>query len=237
MLIGSPGIIQDACPFACPSILACFSLDVKFKIPYTYIAGVGRIYGNMNIQHSSRIRLSKGPIQVLAQHPYLLLYLAFFLVAGVAAGISTAKMTQDTGPVLLGAFSQLQSGTYQLWPGLLRSAALNLLLFEMAYIPKLWPPLIVVSGVPVGLKGFFMGAGIFYLEQELGMKGLGWSIPLCVAPGFFLVAGVILRILSDASERVGQPVDGLTQRAAGFVLVCVLLESGAAPAALRAWLK
>lgn len=97
--------------------------------------------------------------------------------------------------------------------------------------------LIVASGVPVALKGFFMGAGIFYLEQELGLQGLGWSIPLCVAPGLFLVMGVLLQVLSDLNERAGQPVEGLPQRAAGFVLVCILLESGAAPAALRAWLK
>lgn len=183
------------------------------------------------------MQLNKGPLTLLGQHPYLLLYLAFFLVAGVAAGVSTAKMAQDTEPVLVGAFSRLQGGTYQLGPGLLHSIALNLLLFMLAFIPRLWPPLLVASGVPVALKGFFMGAGIFYLEQELGLQGLGWSIPLCVAPGLFLVMGVLLQVLSDLNERAGQPVDGLPQRAAGFVLVCILLESGAAPAALRAWLK
>ena len=146
-------------------------------------------------------------------------------------------MAQDTEPVLVGAFSRLQGGTYQLGPGLLHSIALNLLLFMLAFIPRLWLPLLVASGVPVALKGFFMGAGIFYLEQELGLQGLGWSIPLCVAPGLFLVMGVLLQVLSDLNERAGQPVEGLPQRAAGFVLVCILLESGAAPAALRAWLK
>lgn len=183
------------------------------------------------------MRLNKGPMELLAQHPYLLLYLAFFLVAGVAAGVSTARMAQDGEPVLQGAFSQLESGGYQVWPGLLHCAALNILLFEMAFIPRCWPPLLVVSGLPVALKGFFMGAGIFFLEQELGLSGLGWSVPLCVAPGLFLAAGVTLRILADMSERAGQPTEGLPQRAAGFVVLCILVESGAAPAALRAWLK
>lgn len=176
-------------------------------------------------------------MELLAQHPYLLLYLAFFLVAGVAAGVSTARMAQEAEPILPKAFSQLQNGAYQLWPGLLHAVALNGFLYMLAFAPGLWPPLLVASGVPVALKGFFMGAGIFYLEQELGLAGLGWSIPLCVAPGLFLVAGVILRVLSDVSDRAGQPVDGLPQRAAGFVLLCILLESGAAPAALRAWFK
>lgn len=193
----------------------------------------------MSIRQIGYHKPAQGPARAAAQHPYILLLLLFYLVAGTAAGLSSAQATQAQaqGGELARFFSALPQEAYHIFPAILHSAALNLLLYCLAYLPRLWPPLLVAGGLPVALKGLFMGISLHFLYIEMGLKGLGWGVPLCLMPALFCVAAFATRILADARGRAGEPDGGLSLRSYGFLALCVLLESAAAPLALRAWLK
>lgn len=178
-------------------------------------------------------------MQAVAQHPYILLLLLFYAVAGTAAGISAAGMAQTAqqpeAGELAAFFGALPQASYRVLPAFIRSAALNLLLYCLACLPRLWPPLLIVGGLSVSLKGFCLGVSMRYLVVELGFKGLALGTPLCLLPALFCMAALALRMLADANERTGLAQGGLALRSIGFLALCILLESAAAPVALRAW--
>lgn len=193
----------------------------------------------MSNRQISRSKPAQGPGRAAAQHPYILLLLLFYLVAGTAAGLSSAQaaQAQTEGGALVRFFTALPRETYQILPAILHSVALNLLLYCFTYLPRLWPPLLIAGGLPVAVKGLFMGISLYFLYNELGLGGLGWGVPLCLLPALFCVAAFAMRILADARGRVGEPDGGLSLRSYGFLALCILLESAATPLALRAWLK
>lgn len=191
----------------------------------------------MNIR-SNRIQQIEGPAQAAARHPYILLLLLFYSVAGTAAGVSAAGMfAAEAGDELAAFFGALPEGSYQVLPPLIRAAALNLLLYCLACLPRLWPPLLPIGALCVSLKGFCLGVSLRCLLTELGLWGLALGLPLCILPALFCLAGLALRMLADAREKAGPLQSGLALRSFGYLAVCILLESAAAPVALRAFLR
>lgn len=192
----------------------------------------------MNIR-SSRIQQIEGPVQAAARHPYILLLLLFYSVAGTAAGVSAAGLfAAEAGGELAAFFDALPDGSYQVLPPLIRAAALNLLLYCLACLPRLWPPFLPIGGLCVSLKGFCLGFSLRCVLSELGLwRGLALGLPLCILPALFCLAGLALRMLADAKEKAGLLQGGLALRSFGYLAVCILLESAAAPVALRAFLR
>mgnify|MGYP000887666147 CR=1 FL=1 len=192
----------------------------------------------MNIR-SNRIQQIEGPVQAAARHPYILLLLLFYSVAGTAAGISAAGLfaAESGGGELAVFFGTLPGGDYQVLAPFLRSAALNLLFYCLACLPRLWPPLLPIGALCVSLKGFCLGVSLRCLLAELGLWGLALGLPLCILPALFCLASLALRMLADTREKAGLPQSGLALRSFGYLAVCILLESAAAPVALRAFLR
>ena len=191
------------------------------------------VHMSMGIQQTGYFKNSEDLLQAFFRHPYLILLLLFYFIAGTAAGISLAKTAEAQ---LVGAVPELflsaaQAESYQLLPALLHSAALNLLLYCAAYLPRLWRPLFVAGGLSIGLKGAFMGTALYFLFHSLGAKGLAWGVPLCLAPGLLCGAAITLRLLGE----VGVDNRGLGPRSVACLIFCIILESAAAPAILRFW--
>lgn len=172
------------------------------------------------------------------EHPYILLFLLFYAVAGMAAGVSAAGMARPqagTGE-LAAFFAALPGGRYHVLPVVLRSAALNLGFYCLASLPRLWPPLLLLGGLSLSLKGFCLGVSLHCLFSEMGLFGLALGTPLCMLPAFFCMGALALRILADVRARSGLAQGGLALRSWGFLACCIILESAVAPVALRAWL-
>lgn len=188
----------------------------------------------MNIQ-ANRLKQPAGPAEAVARHPYILLLLLFYAVAGTAAGLSAAAVAQLVPGELAAFFEAFAGGAYHVLPAFLRSAALNLLFYCLACLPRLWPPLLVVGGLSVSLKAFCMGVSLRCMLTELGIRGLALGLPLCVLPSLFCMAALALRMLADSKNEAGPLQGSLVLRSYGFLALCILLESAAAPVALRAW--
>ncbi|MEA4970447.1 MAG: hypothetical protein VB051_07965 [Candidatus Pelethousia sp.] len=177
-------------------------------------------------------------MQAAARHPYILLLLLFYSVAGMAAGVSAAGLfAAEAGGELSAFFGALPGGSYQVLPPFIRAAALNLLLYCLACLPRLWSPLLPIGALCVSLKGFCLGVSLRCLLVDLGLWGLALGLPLCILPALFCLAGLALRMLVDAREKAGLLQGGLTLRSFGYLAVCILLESAVAPVALRAFLR
>lgn len=184
----------------------------------------------------NRINQIEGPVQAAARHPYMLLLMLFYAVAGIAAGVSAAGMITGEAAQLAAFFGELTDGGYQVLPPLIRSTALNLLLYCLACLPRLWPPLFVAGSLCISLKGVCLGVSLRCLLVELGVWGLVLGVPLCILPALFCMAALALQMLADAREKAGFLQGGLSLRSIGFLAVCILIESAAAPVALRAFL-
>lgn len=193
---------------------------------------------SMNIR-TNRINQIEGPVEAAARHPYILLLLLFYSVAGVAAGVSAARLAQPAAGTgeLAGFFSGLAQGDYRIFPVVLRSAVLNLLFYLLACLPRLWPPLIMIGGLSLTLKGVCLGVSLSCLWGEMGLRGLALGLPLAVIPALFCLAALTLRIVADAKGRIGLAEGSLSLRSWGFLAICVMLESAVAPVALRAFLR
>ena len=189
----------------------------------------------MNIQQTSRAQ-PISPVKLIAGHPYFVFFLLFYVVAGITAGISTVH-AQAGGEALNLFFSALPQGSYRVLPAIVHAAALNILLYCLSCLPRIWRPLIAVSGLSAAAKGFCMGASLTCMIGELGMRGLAWGVPLCILPAFLCIGALMLRMLADMRQREGAPDCGLTPRAMGLMALCILVEGAAAPVALKAWLQ
>ncbi|MEA5059318.1 MAG: hypothetical protein VB049_04700 [Candidatus Pelethousia sp.] len=191
----------------------------------------------MSIQ-TNRLKQITGPVKTAVQHPYILLLLLFYAVAGIAAGVSAASRVQPQGNTggLSAFFTALPSQTYHVFPAIVHSIAINLLLYCIACLPRIWPPLVAIGGLSVAFKGFCMGSSLSCLFGEMGLRGLALGTPLSILPALFCMAALAFRILADIRARSGLPQEGLSLRSWGLLAFCILLESAAAPVALRAWL-
>jgi len=189
----------------------------------------------MNIR-TNRIKQIEGPVNVAVRHPCILLLLLFYAVAGIAAGVSAAGMAQSGAGELADFFNMLSEGDYSIFPAILRSVALNLLFYIFACLQRLWPPLIIVGGLSVSMKCLCMGVSLTCLIGELGLRGVAMGVPLCIVPALFCVAALTLRMLADINKKTGLINGKLALRSWGCFAICVLIESAAAPVALRAWL-
>jgi hypothetical protein len=173
---------------------------------------------------------------LLAQHPYLCLISLFWAILGIAAGISIAASGVPGMEAHIGrALGALQADQpYRLFPAILHAAAWNLCLLCIAGLSRLFAPLAPLCGLPIALKGFFMGLSAAQLYAVLGGVGLVMSLPLVTLPAMCAMAAFGLRLIGGYCLRKGEPADSLQVHALSLLAVGIALEG--AGAGLARWI-
>jgi hypothetical protein len=130
---------------------------------------------------------------MIRENPYMLLCLAFIIILGIAAGVST-YFTVYSGSQ--GFFPGDYSDTSFRFVFFFKSLLLNVSFYILICLSGIWIPGLLLSFLSLILKGFLDGFAAGAILSEMGAAGIPVLIFAVILP-----EAVILAILTAASIR------------------------------------